>query len=417
MRRRAVRRGAAIPIALGSLLVSGGCADVPTPATASGQGGSASGNGGSVAGAGQSGSIGIGGIGGAAGIDSNADASAGGGGQSGAAGAGGGGSGGTGADGSAPIIDGASGRDGGAESGVSKCSPACGGATPVCDEASSTCKTCSRTAGCGTDKPLCDTAANGGLGACKAMEVLALYTVYEQNMDLAHRSWVREANAYFPMAAQANSFVYTSMTGWEALRTVTPAVGRVVLFLDDKPKDPALQALFQTYMDNGGAWMGFHFAAYNAMPLDWDWYFNTFLGSGAYNGNTWRPTSAKLKVEDTAHPVAQGLGALLTTAPNEWYAWKVDLRTLPNIKILFSVDPSSFPLGTGPIATEIWRSGYYPVIWTNTNYKMLYVNMGHNDMDYEGGTNRQLSFAFQNMQQNHMLLNAIKWLGGATKTP
>jgi hypothetical protein len=207
------------------------------------------------------------------------------------------------------------------------------------------------------------------------------------------------------------------MTGWEALRTITPLPGRVVLFLDDKPKDAALQASFKTYMENGGAWIGFHFAAYNPMPSDWDWYFNQFLGSGGYNGNTWRPTSAKLKVEDTAHPVAKGLGALLTTAPNEWYAWKVDLRTNPNIKILFSIDPSSFPLGTGPIPTEIWHSGYYPVIWTNTNYKMLYVNMAHNDMDYEGGTNRQLSFAFQNMQQNQMLLNAIKWLGGATRSP
>jgi hypothetical protein len=228
---------------------------------------------------------------------------------------------------------------------------------------------------------------------------------------------VREANAYFPMVAQANGLDYKPITGWEPLRTITPAPGRVVLFLDNKPTDATLQAAFKAYMDGGGAWMGIHFAAYNGAPSDWDWYFNQFLCSGGYNGNTWRPTSANLKIEDTTHPVAQGLGNLLVAAPNEWYRFKVDLRTVPNIKVLFSIDPSSFPLGTGPKPEEIWHSGDYPVIWTNTKYKMLYVNMGHDDMAYEDGSNRQLSFAFQNMKQDQMMLNAIKWLGGVTKAP
>jgi hypothetical protein len=288
----------------------------------------------------------------------------------------------------AQVPDVASARDAGVESIASRCSPACGGATPLCDEGSAT---------------------------CKPIEVLALYTAYEQNLDLAHRSWVREANAWFPTVAQANGFTYQAIVGWEPLNTVVPATGRVVLFLDNRPVEPGQQASFRAYMEGGGAWIGFHVAAYTAMPLDWDWYFNQLLGSGAYNGNTWRPTSANLRVEDTAHPVAQGLGALFASAPNEWYAWKEDLRIKPNIKILCSIDPSSFPLGTGPVPTEIWYSGYYPVVWTNTNYKMLYVNMGHNDMDYEGGTNRQLSFAFRNALQNQMLLNAIKWLGGAVR--
>src|SRR5439155_20417439 len=121
---------------------------------------------------------------------------------------------------------------------------------------------------------------------------------------------------------------------------------------------------------------------------------------------------AHLKVEDTAHPVSKGLGSSFTTAPNEWYAFKVDLRTESNIKILLSIDPSSFPLGTGPKPEEIWHMGYYPVVWSHTNYRMVYVNMGHNDMDYEGGTNRQLSSTFMSPVQNRMLLNVIRWLGG-----
>lgn len=67
----------------------------------------------------------------------------------------------------------------------------------------------------------------------------------------------------------------------------------------------------------------------------------------------------------------------------------------PDIKILLSIDPTSFPLGTGPKQSEIWHSGYYPVVWTNKKYKMLYINMGHNDIDYDNKTNKELSFQLE----------------------
>ncbi|MBP6619912.1 MAG: ThuA domain-containing protein, partial [Leadbetterella sp.] len=60
-------------------------------------------------------------------------------------------------------------------------------------------------------------------------------------------------------------------------------------------------------------------------------------------------------------------------------------------------------------------NGDYPVVWTNTKYKMLYVNMGHNDIDYENKTNKELSFQFQNQTQNQMIINALKWFGRRQK--
>jgi hypothetical protein len=169
-------------------------------------------------------------------------------------------------------------------------------------------------------------------------------------------------------------------------------------------------------MKGGGAWMGFHFAGFALTPSDypqnWDWYHNQFLGAGQYKSNTWRPTSAVLRVEDRTHPATSRLPATFTSQPNEWYRWEVDLRTRPDIKVLVSIDPASFPLGTGPKPHEIWHEGYYPVVWTNTRYRMLYVNMGHNDMDY-GGTNKTLSFQFDNEVQNRLILDGLLWLGGA----
>jgi hypothetical protein len=168
-------------------------------------------------------------------------------------------------------------------------------------------------------------------------------------------------------------------------------------------------------MEKGGAWMGFHFAGFaltpSEFPQNWDWYHNEFLGCGSYVGNTWRPTSAVLRVENRGHPATKNLPETFKSAPNEWYKWSNDLRKNPDIEILLSIDPASFPLGTGPKPHEIWHDGYYPVVWTNKHYRMIYVNMGHNDIDYENKTNKELSFTFDNEIQNKVIIDGLLWLG------
>jgi len=58
-------------------------------------------------------------------------------------------------------------------------------------------------------------------------------------------------------------------------------------------------------------------------------------------------------VEDSAHPVTRGLPPAFKSSPNEWYKWTSDLSTNRNLKVLLSIDPASFPLGTGPKPHEI----------------------------------------------------------------
>jgi hypothetical protein len=248
-------------------------------------------------------------------------------------------------------------------------------------------------------------------------KVIAFYTAKE---DLAHISFVHEANTWFPGIAAKYQFSYDSTNDWNNLNEKFLSQYQVVLFLDTRPEAPAQRAAFQQYMEHGGAWIGFHFAGFALSPSaynqDWDWYHNIFLGSGEYASNTWRPTSAILRVEDTGHPAIKNLGATFKSAPNEWYRWSNDLRKNKDIKILLSIDSTSFPLGTGPKPHEIWHSGYYPVAWTNTRYKMIYMNMGHNDMDYEGKTNRQLSSSFSSKEQDQFIIDALLWLGIGKKS-
>ena len=246
-------------------------------------------------------------------------------------------------------------------------------------------------------------------------KVIAFFTA---KLDQAHISFVHEANQWFPQQAAKYNFSYDTTSDWSNLNSGFLSRYQVVVFLDTRPEDAAQRAAFQTYMEHGGAWMGFHFAGFaltpSAYPANWDWYHNSFIGSGSYVSNTWRPVSAILRVEDRNHQATRHLPATFKSSPSEWYRWEKDLRQNPDIDILLSIDSTSFPLGTGPKPHEIWHSGYYPVVWTNRKYKMLYFNMGHNDIDYEhkyDTTNKTLSFTLNNPIQDRLIVDGLLWLG------
>jgi len=242
--------------------------------------------------------------------------------------------------------------------------------------------------------------------------VIAFFT---SRNDRAHISFVKEANAWFKEAAVKNKFIYDTTSDWTNMNAAFINSYQIIVFLDTRPDSADQRIAFEQYMRKGGGWVGFHFSAFALTPSDfpqnWNWYHEEFLASGQYVSNTWRPTSAILKVEDKRHPVLRNLPATFKTSPNEWYRWEKDLRKNENIRILLSIDSSSFPLGTGPKKHEIWHNGYYPVAWSNRNYNMVYFNMGHNDIDYEHGTNKELSFTFHNTVQNKLILNTVLYIG------
>lgn len=268
----------------------------------------------------------------------------------------------------------------------------------------------------GLKRPVDSTGSNSPDTTTK-FSVLAFYSA---DFDPAHISFAHEANKWFSAAGSRFYFKYDSTKDWDLLNDSNyMAKYQVVLFLDKVPPASIHQG-FEQYMRGGGGFVGFHVTAYNDQKHAWDWYYNDFLGCGLFEGNTWRPTSAILKVDQPQHPVNQFVPALFESAPNEWYKWEKDLRSNKDIDVLLSIDPSSFPLGTGPKPFEIWHEGDYPVVWTNKNYRMLYVNMGHNDMDYEhkyGSDNGTLSHTFSSEPECRMILNALFWLGAGTDLP
>src|SRR5205085_9337032 len=129
---------------------------------------------------------------------------------------------------------------------------------------------------------------------------------------------------------------------------------------------------------------GLHFGGLAVAPLagpgKWALVPGTFHGRGIIRRHHRPTTAANSPGRDRTHPATYHLPETFRSSPNEWYRWEKDLRQNPDVDILLSIDSTSFPLGTGPKQSEIWHSGYYPVVWTNKKYKMIYLIMGHNDI-------------------------------------
>ncbi|MGC4771798.1 RICIN domain-containing protein [Micromonospora sp. DT44] len=257
--------------------------------------------------------------------------------------------------------------------------------------------------------------AGVGLGVARSAQAAPTFKVlafYNGTWDDAHIDFIKDARAWFPRAAAQYGFSWEATNNWSLLNTSNLAQYKVVMFLDDAP--PAAQRpAFQQYMQNGGAWMGFHVSAWTDNPSSWSWYYNTFLGSGSFRTNTWLPTRVTMRVDNRTHAATRSLPATFSSSFSEWYSWSNDLRQNPNIDILASVDPSSFPVGTDP--NQSWYSGYYPLVWSNRQYKMIYANFGHNKMDY--GTKTGLSSTFDSAQQNKLLIDGLHWLAGVGTSP
>jgi type 1 glutamine amidotransferase len=171
---------------------------------------------------------------------------------------------------------------------------------------------------------------------------------------------------------------------------------KLIVWLNSLPP-AAHQAAFQRYMEGGGAWLGFHVAAYNDKNSKWAW-FRQFLGGGVFGVNNWPPLPARLLVDDASSPVTRGLPGSFESPTNEWYTWRPSPRLNKDVRVLLTLDRAQYPIGIKGLITD--RDPDVPVVWTNTRFKMLYMNMGHGDQ------------VFASPIQNRLFENGVLWLLG-----
>jgi uncharacterized protein len=222
-------------------------------------------------------------------------------------------------------------------------------------------------------------------------KVLAFYST---DVEPDHVKTANDALAFYRDLAVRHNFILDTTTDWAKLNENDLKPYRVILWLNNFPQTPEQRAAFEKYMEHGGGWIGFHVAAYNDKDTHWPW-FVQFLGGAVFYTNNWPVLPAKLTVDDRMHPVTMGLPASYDAPANEWYLWKPSPRLNKDVRVLVTLDPSNYPIGKKDIITE----GDLPVVWTNTKYRMLYINMGHGPAVYGDPI------------QNKLFENAILWFG------
>ncbi|HXB93523.1 MAG TPA: ThuA domain-containing protein, partial [Puia sp.] len=215
---------------------------------------------------------------------------------------------------------------------------------------------------------------------------------YSTTVEPDHVDFAKDAIAYYSTLAAREHFSIDTTSNWDNCDSTLKDY-RVVLWLNDFPHTDQQRTSFEKYMDQGGAWLGFHVSAYNDRDTHWPW-FVRFLGGAVFYNNSWPPLPARLIVDDNHHPATHRLPASYTAPINEWYGWRPDPRSNKDVKVLITLAPANYPLGK----KDILRAGDIPVVWTNTRYKMLYLNMGHGDQN------------FASPIQNRLFEDALLWL-------
>src|SRR5256885_802268 len=128
---------------------------------------------------------------------------------------------------------------------------------------------------------------------------------FSLNVEADHMLFATDAIRFFAEAADKHGFGVEATSNWADMNDENLKQYKLVVWLNNIPPTAQQQA-FQRYMENGGAWLGFHVAAFNDRNSRWTW-FKQFIGGGAVGGNNWPPLPAKLLLGDHERSVPRGL--------------------------------------------------------------------------------------------------------------
>ena len=222
---------------------------------------------------------------------------------------------------------------------------------------------------------------------------------YTQHAEEAHVQFAEQATTFFKKLNYGDGFVLDITTDFSKYPYEKLKEYNVIIMLNTSPNTKAERDAFEQYMENGGSWVGFHAAAYNDKNTHWPW-FVKFLGGGVFYCNNWPPQPVLVEVDNEEHPVTKNLPASFVAPASEWYQWTPSPRQNKDVEVLLSLSPKNYPLGI----KDVVNFGDFPIVWSNKNYRMIYLNMGHGDEEFIDGT------------QNLLLVNAFRWVVSKDKS-
>lgn len=156
---------------------------------------------------------------------------------------------------------------------------------------------------------------------------------------------------------------------------------------------------FKSYMEQGGGFIGMHGSAGDPVYF-WNWYADTLIGA-RFAGHPMAPQfqTARLKLDDATHPVAQGLPATWEMS-DEWYSFKNNPRSSGS-RIIATLDETTYK--ADGFGGQNLRMGDHPIAWSRCigRGRMFYSAIGH------------LPGRYSDPLYVQMLEQAIGWVAGS----
>ena len=218
---------------------------------------------------------------------------------------------------------------------------------------------------------------------------------YDPNAEEAHVQFDKQAVEFFHKLSYGEGYIMDVVdkmqdfpSSYEQLKDYS-----IVIMLNAMPGGAEQRKAFEQYMEQGGGWLGFHASGYNDKDTHWPW-FNTFFGAGKFLCNNWPPQPALVDCDTQENPVTLTVPKQFVVPASEFYQWDPSPRTNPDVQVLVSISPKMYPMGIKDVVN--W--GDFPIVWTNTKYRMLYINQGHGDESFIDAT------------QNLLFTNAFRWV-------
>lgn len=243
------------------------------------------------------------------------------------------------------------------------------------------------TTGCGTQKPARQANYAGSRVRFKA---LIHYTEYAEE---AHVLFAHQSIAFFRKLTVGDGFKVDVTTNLSDYTLEQLMEYNTIISVNAAPHSKTERELFEKYMENGGGWVGFHAAAYNDRNTRWPWFLE-FIGGGVFKCNNWPPQPALVEIDNARHPVTRNLPKEFVIPPSEFYQWTPEPRSNKDIEVLVTLSQKNYPIGL----KDIVYGDDWPLVWTNRNYRMIYLNMGHGDEEYIDAS------------QQLLFINALRWI-------
>lgn len=221
--------------------------------------------------------------------------------------------------------------------------------------------------------------------------------VYDPHAEPAHVEFDKQALEFFHRLSYGEGFLYDVAESLSGYTLEKMQQYDMIIMLNALPGIGEREA-FQRYMENGGGWLGFHASAFNNEDTGWQW-FNEFLGCGSFLCNNWPPQPALVVCDTDRHPITKNLPEKFVVPASEFYQWQPSPRLDPDVQVLVSILPDNYPFGIKDVVLR----GDFPIVWSNTRYRMVYLNMGHGNRGFSDAT------------QNLLITNAFRFV--ASQSP